>query len=1065
MDNPTPTDHERETGQQALPTIPIIINTTLNLTAARYFNTLDATCYHPGNVLAQMNQALDTVHTPHIDNVVWEEYHPVTTSPSATNERRARIIIYPGPAYISEQQLVEHLQIIACVQVLINKINMTKPTGKGSDSTTLEEQFTNPYWADNNCSPSLSAFTYTLPAINTPHKLKHVGALGIPSEWGGTHNHLGKIFRLSEIIRGLCRDTMIHDNLTQHEQDILHDYLTYPTKLTEVVGLRHTPLERKHKQSPKHKSPSQRGPNASGSPNKRPSVPSKFTHVGIYVADTPAGDAIHTILSKSATQYSQTQRGRNIASPFPLSVRFLPKHGLELLMFSYTKPSSRDHLSSRDQLYVEVYGFVQRVTQKFGPTVCKVISNMDIRDVNNHNNLTTLATGMGDLICLTPQQKGVNTAIGSSHVVLADNLGTQLLDADDLASSMDIKQHLPPPSSDQTNDPYSTTVLQQRNALLHPHTVATNPTTHHVYVVTWSLYGDVVFITTSWEFVKAITHGVSCSFQCRVNSIDDGLRLLTRHFGYHFETEKDIHHWNNSVPLNTTHQSLHRLPASFQFLRRRARVPLTTVSPPPTIRDRETSESIVFRFSVTTCASRERFLNAHHRNSLGTNFEAAIPTIDFLINRHVHFERPPGDTRLLSEAENSVILTAIIDSGALNDDNFTCNMTSPFFFLSYETNNFEPYDSTLQLMQRHRNPPRPVLPSVGPADHQLPPPEQPIRPPQPPMNTSPPATQAQQQTQQQDGTDDFKLEDLPLEDDEEDLAISESQDEMFANAASTAPPSPKRKSHDDDDPPSSPKRRSTEGTTDVQMEDSSDTAQPLYEQAKGDMTPEEVLFHNNIETYFSNSAQQHMLNFFRELVTPSDIHGKTPAGYYLLLSEVAPITTYTDIRNLLRNMHFTTRSDPPVNIGPFIDTIIHFALICHQGPESNGIPIGPPPPTHAVFVCKKPETYIHLREHLREHNLFGHQNRQNPGRFRYAEFPHQYIPEIEPWETFNTTHDVMWMKENCPRAFHHQLFQRLYTEFNCNTYPKKPFSNMERIKDWFNSIAPAGSGKTVPSLI
>lgn len=731
-------------------------------------------------------------------------------------------------------------------------------------------------------------------------------------------------------------------------------------------------------------------------------------------------------------------------------------------MFSNTSLSSRDH---RDQLYVEIFRFTHRINRQYQPHVSKVINNMDIRDVNNHNTLTTLATGMGDLICLTPQQKNLTTATASIHVVLTANLDTQLLDPDVLASNNDIKQHLPPPPSDPTDDPYSTTVLRERNALMHPQTIATNPTTHHLYVVTWSLYGDVAFITSSWEFVKLITHGVSCSFQCRVNSIDDALRLLTRHFGYHFETEKDVHHWNNVVPLDTTYRSWHRLPSELQFLRRRARNALQTASLPPTIRNEETSESIVFRFSVTTWTSRDRFLQAHRNNSFGPNFQAAIPALEILIDRHVNFERPRGDTRLLSEAENSAILTAIIDSGALNDKKFKFNMTSPYFYLSYETGNFEPYEHTMQLIQRHRNPPRPVLPSVGTADHQLPPPEEPTRPPQPPMNPPPKPNQPQPPTQQPDATDDFKLEDLSLEDVEDTLETSASQDEMFADAASPAPPSPKRKNHDDEDLSTSPKRRSTEGSTDAKTDDSSDTAQPLYELARGNLTDEEAIFFTNIPNHMSNTAQHAAIQLFRDLATPVDEHGKTPAGYHLLLSEVAPITTYNDIRNLLRNMNLCTRSDPPVNIESFLDSIIHVALIRYHGPESNGIPIGPPPPTHAVFVCRKPETYIYLRQHLREHNLFGHQNTQSPGRFKYFDFPHHYIPEIEEWETFNTKHDVMWMKGNCPPAFHHQLFQRLYTEFNCNTYPKKPSTNMERIKDWFNSIAPEGSGKTMPSLV
>jgi len=1060
--NPPPTNQAHRTDQQALPSIPIYINTTLNIQAARHFMTIDPTYYLPGNVLANMNQALDTVLTPHIDNVIFEEYHPDTSS-AASPEQRARIIIYPGPVYTGEEQLQQHLEIIAHIQVLINNIIANKPDKK-DPTLSLHQQLTNPYWLKNNCCQSLSAFTFTLPVVNTDHKLNHIGVFGVHHEWGGNHNRHGAIYRIVETLRALCRSTEVWDSLIQQEQTTVNDYFKYPTKLTEVVGLRHTTLEKKHNPNPKIKSHTQRGKtkvnSQQPSDNKQP-VPSKHTHIGIYTADTPAGDTLRKILTKAVTQYTQTQRGRNIPTPSPLSVPFLPQHGLELLIFANT------NYTSRDQLYDEIYWFTHRISRKFDPFVCKVIANMDPGEVNDYRNLRTLATTMGDLICLTPQQKGLVTSTASIHVVLAANMNTQLLDAKALASNMDIKQQVPSPPSGPEVDPDSISALQERERLLHPETVATNPTTHHIYVVTWSIYGDLAILSISWEHVQSITSGVSCSFQCKVNTIDEGLALLSRHFGTYFETERDIYHWNHQVPLDVTCHSWHRLPTQLQFLRRRARTTLPPSTTPPRLPNRETSESIVFRFSVTSWTGRQSFLNAHRANSLGQAFDAAMPAMQLLTDRHANFVRPLGDKRLLSDAENAVVLIAIFDSGALENENFTFNMNSPFFFLSYETDKFEPYEHTIQLMQRHRNPPHPVLPSVGHADYQIPPPAEPKRPTQPTMNPPPPPTPPQQPTQQPADTEEFTIEELSLNDVGEELEPSESQEELFAKAASPAPASPKRKTHDDDTDtlPSSTKRRSTEDT-DVTMDNPDDTSRPFHELAKGNLEGWELLFHNNLDKHFSHPDLRAILKFFSDITTPLSHQGRTPDGYFPLVIEVAPITTYTDLNNYLSKFQHSTASNPPRPIEPLLDSIVHIALIRHQGPGSNGLPIGPPPPTHAVIVCSKAETFGYLRTHFRDNNLFNHRARHyHPRSFRHEDLPHYYIPEIKEWEVFNCNRDVMWMKENCPLEFHRQLFEKLYKEFHCQTYAVKPGNHMESIKDWFNSISPETSGKTVPSLI
>ena len=94
---------------------------------------------------------------------------------------------------------------------------------------------------------------------------------------------------------------------------------------------------------------------------------------------------------------------------------------------------------------------------------------------------------------------------------------------------------------------------------------------------------------------------------------------------------------------------------------------------------------------------------------------------------------------------------------------------------------------------------------VGPADHQLPPPEKAKRPTQPTMTPPPPPTPPQHPTQQPESPEEFTLEDLSLEDVKEDLEPSASQEQLFADAASPAPASPKRKTHDDDTLPSSTK--------------------------------------------------------------------------------------------------------------------------------------------------------------------------------------------------------------------------------------------------------------------
>ncbi|KAL7457396.1 hypothetical protein ACHAWC_011219, partial [Mediolabrus comicus] len=278
-------------------------------------------------------------------------------------------------------------------------------------------------------------------------------------------------------------------------------------------------------------------------------------------------------------------------------------------------------------------------------------------------------------------------------------------------------------------------------------------------------------------------------------------------------------------------------------------------------------------------------------------FRQAPHLQDSLTGKHLSLSSsafPSRDKRLLSDAENAVVLIAIFDSGALENENFTFNMNSPFFFLSYETDKFEPYEHTIQLMQRHRNPPHPVLPSVGHADHQIPPPAEPKRPTQPTMNPPPPPTPPQQPTQQPADTEEFTIEDLSLNDVGEELEPSESQEELFAKAASPAPASPKRKTHDDDTDtlPSSTKRRSTEDT-DVTMDNPDDTSRPFHELAKGNLESWELLFHNNLNKHFSHPDLRAILKFFSDITTPLSHQGRTPDGYFPLVIEVAPITTYT----------------------------------------------------------------------------------------------------------------------------------------------------------------------------
>ncbi len=222
----------------------------------------------------------------------------------------------------------------------------------------------------------------------------------------------------------------------------------------------------------------------------------------------------------------------------------------------------------------------------------------------------------------------------------------------------------------------------------------------------------------------------------------------------------------------------------------------------------------------------------------------------------------------------------------------------------------------------------------------------------------------------------------------------------------------------------------------------------------------EIAFWNN--NLIPDKDLRELLDFFKQLTAIQSM-GKTAAGYEPLLVPVSPLATYHDINSLVDSISWGTHTDPPLPIRNLGDDVIHCALIQIQGPESNMIPIGPPPPTHAVFVCRDHKTYVNLRNRLGERNILNFQTDERMRPFRYNNLRHHYIPFNDAWEAFCQQQDVQFMKLNCPNECHTPLFDRLYKEFNKTHWPNSR-ADMDGVKEWFNSIAIAGKPDQ-PSLV
>lgn len=1065
--NPQPTDHEIETGATPLPTCPIFISATHNTETAKHLATQYQGCFQPSSILYNFNQLLYSVRTPHIDDV---EYVETTTA------NKAWIIVHHSPTFTEKQQLDVILEITAHIQVLLNNINANKPP------PTSPNQHVNPYYADNKCCTSLSAFNLALPTINSPDGVNNIACVGMPIKWGGYDNKLATYYRLPEILRAIATDTYIWDNLTPQEQTTIRYYIKNPVKLFGVAGIRHTTVDRNKSDG---QGPTRRGNNNTTNHSPRtgrgrstdsnlPRIPPKQTYLGLCTAATPEGDTLRDILSKSLTQLSTTSRGRHTPDPVPLRVRFLPQHPLEILIF----PTSNK--LERLQLYDEIFFFTTRTTESFGSTVCKVIDHVHKEDVLDFNGLNTTATTADNVICITPKYTGLDPTTGSIHLVLAYTLHYQVTSEKEIAASIDIKQvhsSSPPPPSPTPNDPYSPDSIHHRRlSFIGKHSaVFEKPGNTSLYLVTWSLNGDYIIFTPSWSLVKSVTDGVSCSFQCKIKTIAEGLSLLSRHHGIDFKSELNVEEYNFNVPLNSNSQSWDRVPIDAQFIQARGRVTLTTAVPPPTFR-LSTSEEIVFRYAVTSWQARSAFLDSIINDQPSPNLTATINTLILLRDRHVNFARAPRDRRYLDNSEAAQVLMALHDSRAYHNRDFTWSVHSPYHFLCPNTGVQVLNEHAQDILRSYSN-----IPTVGSPIQQNPPqpaqPSPPTTPQQLPTLThankpSPPATKPSHHPDQfqphhlpngATDSDHLSLGKMSIASDDDNYEMSASQDEMFCNA--TAPTTethqPKRKStHDSSTPPNSPKRQLTAATT-TTTTTLTNNEPDFFENVHQPITALETLYWQHNTT--PRKRHQDLLDFFEELTKiKTDI--QTAAGNESLLVPCSPLTTYHDAASFINTLTWRSHADPSIEIKNFSDDIIHTALIQLQGPGSNLIPIGPPPPTHVVFVCRNHRTYENLSRCLRTRTILNFDSDETPRPFRHHTQPHQLLPKYDEWEAFCQQEDVIHMKLNCPNECHTPLFDRLYREFNMLYLPHHNSVDLDGIKEWFNTIARAGKPDQ-PSLV
>jgi len=225
------------------------------------------------------------------------------------------------------------------------------------------------------------------------------------------------------------------------------------------------------------------------------------------------------------------------------------------------------------------------------------------------------------------------------------------------------------------------------------------------------------------------------------------------------------------------------------------------------------------------------------------------------------------------------------------------------------------------------------------------------------------------------------------------------------------------------------------------------------------LTALEILFWQHNTT--PHQTFQGLLEFFEEL-TKIKNGIQTEAGYESLLVPCSPLTTYHDAVSFLRSLTWRSHADPSIEIRNFCDDIIHTALIQLQGP--NTIPIGPPPPTHVVFVCRNHKTYANLSRCLTRRTILNFNSDETPRPFRHHVQPHQLLPKYDDWEAFCLHEDVIHMKINCPNECHRPLFDRLYQEFNELYLPHRNTADLDGIKEWFNTIARAGKPDQ-PSLV